>query len=132
MSQIQYNSLMSNLLNQKHTLAKLRAELEERRGRIYQCCRKLGHLAHNCRNKNKEKKGKPIPQNRFEVIVSRIMQCGVKEKVKVRKQETVEERVQCFRCWRIGHYKWECPDTKEKKKRRSEEAVYAVSLQKMQ
>ena len=40
--------------------------------------------------------------------------------------------MQCFRCWRIGHYKWECPDTKEKKKRRSEEAVYAVSLQKMQ
>jgi len=123
---------MSNLLNQKHTLAKLRAELEGRKGRIYRCCRKFGHLAHNCRNKNKEKKGKPIPQNRFEVIVSRIIQCGVKEKVKVRKQETVEEGVQCFRCRRMEHYKWECPDTKEEKKRRSEEAVHAVSLQKVQ
>jgi len=43
------------------------------------------------------------------------MQCGVKEKVEVRKQETVEERVQCFRCQRIGYYKWECPVTKEEK-----------------
>jgi len=34
MSLQQYNSLMSNLLNEKHTLAKLRAELEERKGKI--------------------------------------------------------------------------------------------------
>ena len=40
--------------------------------------------------------------------------------------------MQCFRCWRIGHYKWGCPVTKEKKKRRSKEAAYAVSLQKTQ
>jgi len=60
MSQKQYNSLMSNLLNQKHALAKLKAELERRRERIYQCCRRFGHLARNCRNKNKEEKGKLI------------------------------------------------------------------------
>ena len=60
------------------------------------------------------------------------MQCGVKEKVEIRKQETVEEGVQYFRCWRIGYYKWECPVTKEEKKRRSKEAAYAVSLQKAQ
>ena len=60
------------------------------------------------------------------------MQCGVKEKVKIRKQEIVEEEVQCFRCRRIEHYKWECPVTKEVKKRRSKKAVYAISLQKMQ
>ena len=37
-----------------------------------------------------------------------------------------------FRCWKIGHYKWECPVTKEKKERKSKEAVCAVSLQKVQ
>ena len=107
---------MSNLLNQKHTLAKLKAELEGRRKRICQCCRRFGHLACNCRNKNEEEKGKSILQNRFEVIASRVMQCGVKKKVEIRKQETVEEGVQCFRCWRIGHYKWKCPVTKEERK----------------
>jgi len=115
MSQTQYNSLMSNLLNQKHALAKLKAELEGRRERICQYCRRFGHLAHNCKNKNEEEKGKSILQNRFEMIASRVMQCGMKEKVKIRKQETVEEGVQYFRCWRIGHYKWECLVTKEEK-----------------
>jgi len=123
---------MSNLLNQKHALAKLKAELEGRRERIYQCCRRFGHLVYNCRNKNEEEKGKSILQNRFEVIASRVMQCGVKEKVEIRKQETVEEGVQCFRCWRIEYYKWECPVTKEEKERRSKEAAYVVSLQKVQ
>jgi len=60
------------------------------------------------------------------------MQCGVKEKVEIRKQEIVEKRVQCFRCRRIGHYKWECPVTKEEKERRSKEAACAISLQKAQ
>jgi len=32
----------------------------------------------------------------------------------------------------MGHYKWECPNIKEKKKRRSEKAVCIVSLQKAQ
>jgi len=95
---------MSGLFNQKHTLAKLRAELEERRGRICRCCKKFGHLAHNCRNEKKKVKGKPISQNKFEVIASRMMQCGVREEIKVRKQEMVEE-VKCFRCWGVEHYK---------------------------
>jgi len=56
----------------------------------------------------------------------------MREEVKVRKQKTVEEEVQCFRCWRIGHYKWECPNIKMEKERRSKEAAYAISLQKMQ
>jgi len=93
MSQTQYNSLMSNFLNQKHALAKLKAELERRREKIYRYCRRFRHLACNCRNKNAKEKGKSILQNRFEVIVSRVMQCGVKEKVEIRKQETVEEGV---------------------------------------
>ena len=73
MSQSQYNSLMSGLLNQKYALAKLRAKLEGKRERIYQYCKKFGHLFHNYRNKKKKVKGKPISQNKFEVIVSSVM-----------------------------------------------------------
>ena len=51
--------------------------------------------------------------------------------MEIRKQETVEERVQCFRYWRIAHYKWECPVTKKEKERRSKKAAYTVSLQKV-
>ena len=42
-------------------------------------------------------KEKLIFQNKFEVIVSRVIQCGVREEVKVRRQEIVEE-IRCFRC----------------------------------
>jgi len=130
---LKYQHDVSNTIQLSHEqFAQPKAELEGRRERICWCCRRFGHLAHNCRNKSEEEKGKSILQNRFEVIASRVMQCGVKEKVEIRKQETVEEGVQYFRCWRIGYYKWECPVTKEKKKRRSKEAAYAVSLQKAQ
>jgi len=57
------------------------------------------------------------------------MQCGVKEKVKVRKQNTVEEGIQCFRCWGVEYYKWECPNIKvEEERRRSREVMYVISL----
>ena len=118
MSQSQYNSLMSGLLNQKHALTKLRVELKGRKEKMCWCYRKFGHLAYNCRNKRGEIKRKPIPQNKFEIIASRVMQCGVGGEVKVRRQEVVKE-VQCFRCKGIGHYKWECPNIEvEKEKRR--------------
>ena len=133
MSLEQYNSLMSSMLNQQCALTKLRAEIGGRKGRMCWECRKFGHLAHNCRNKKEEIKRKLVPQNKFEVIVSRVMQCRVKEEVKVRKQETVEEGVQCFRCWGVGHYKWECPNIKvEKERKRSGEVVCVVSPQKAQ
>ena len=65
-------------------------------------------------------------------MASRVMQCEVREEVKVRKQETVEKGVQCFRYWGVGYYKWECPNIEvEKKRRRSEEVAHAVSLQKV-
>jgi len=38
MSQTQYKTLMSNLLKQKHSLAKLREELEGREGKLCRCC----------------------------------------------------------------------------------------------
>ena len=92
MSLEQYNSLIGSMLNQWHALAKLRAEIERRKGRVCWGCKRFGHLAHNYRN-IKEAKEKPVPQNRFEVIASRVIQCGVRKEAKVRRQEIVEEGV---------------------------------------
>jgi len=62
------------------TLTKLRAKLERREERKYFDYKRFGYLACNCRNKNEEKKGKPIPRNKFEVLLSRVMRYGVREK----------------------------------------------------
>jgi len=75
---------MGSMLNQQHALAKLKAEIEGREGRVCWRCRRFGHLARNCRNM-KEAKGKLVPQNRFEVIMSRVMQCGARKQAKVRR-----------------------------------------------
>ena len=100
----QYNSLISKILNQQHALAKLRAEIEGREGRVYWRCKKFRHLACNCRNKKGKEKEKSIPQNKFEVIASRVMKCRVREEVKVRRQEMIE-KVKCFRYWSVRHLK---------------------------
>jgi len=92
MSLEQYNSLIGSMLNQWHALAKLRAEIERRKGRVCWGYRRFGHLAYNYRN-IKEAKEKLVLQNRFEVIASRVIQCGVREEAKVRRQETVEKGV---------------------------------------
>jgi len=132
MSLEQYNFLMSKMLNQQYTLTKLRAEIEGREGRMYWGYKRFRYLVYNYRNKNIEEKRKSISQNKFEVIVSRVIQCGVREEIKVRRQETIEE-VKCFRCWGVGHLKWECPNIEvEKKRRRKEEAVYVARPQKVQ
>ena len=132
MSLEQYNSLISGMLNQWHALAKLRAEIEDREGRVCWGCKRFGHLACNCRNKKEEEKGRSISQNKFEVIASRVIQCREREEVKVRRQEMIEE-VKCFRCWKVSHFKWECPNIEvEKKKRREEKTVYVARLQKTQ
>jgi len=60
MSLEQYNFLMGSMLNQWYTLAKLRAEIERREGRVHWGCRRFGHLARNCRNM-KEAKEKLVP-----------------------------------------------------------------------
>ena len=132
MSLEQYNSLMSGMLNQQHTLAKLRTKIEGRKGKIYWGCKRFKHLAYNCRNKNMEEKKKPISQNKFEVIVSRMIQCRVGKEVKVRRQEIIEE-VKCFRCWGVGYLKWKYPNiVVEKKKRRKKETAYITRPQKAQ
>jgi len=68
-------------------------------------CKRFGYLACNCRNKKEEKKNRLIFQNKFKVITSRVMQCGVREEVKVRRQE-IMEKVKCFRCWKISYLKY--------------------------
>ena len=60
------------------------------------------------------------------MIVSRVMQCGVREKIEVRRYEVVEE-VKYFRYWRVGHYKWECPNI-EVERRRQEEIVACMAM----
>jgi len=118
MSLEQYNSLMGSILNQWHALAKLRAEIEGKKGRVCWGYRKFGHLACNCRNREQEEKGRSTLQNRFKILASRVIRCGLREKVKVRRQKVVEE-VQCFRCRGTRHCKWECPNiVVEKEKRR--------------
>jgi len=89
MSLDQYNNLMSNMLNQRCVLTKLRAELEERERKLCRQCGKFGHLAWNYKREGEQKK-KTEGGNRFKVLKSWVMQCGVKE---VRKQEVMEEKL---------------------------------------
>jgi len=110
MSLEQYNQLMSDMFHQRCALAKLRAELEGRNGRICRKCRRFEHLARRCRGGEEQKKEK-VATNKFEALRSRVMQCGVRE---VRRQEVVRNVVKCFACGEEGHKKWECPRKKEK------------------
>ena len=98
----QYNSLISSMLNQKFTLAKLRAELEERQEKLCYKCKKFGHLTYNCKNKKEKGKRASVPQNRFEMLSSRVMRC----RVEIRRQEGDRkegEAIQCFKCKEEGH-----------------------------
>ena len=112
MSQEQYKSLMSSLLKEKRALAKLRVELEGRKRKLCRSCKGFGHLARNCRNKNEEGKGAATPQNKFEILSSRVMQCGVEERM-VRSVRTSVTR--CFQCGDEGHKCYVCPRKQEKK-----------------
>jgi len=47
-----------------------------------------------------------MPQNKFKVLRSKVMQCGVEERV-VRNVRIVV--VRCFRCREKGHKCRECP-----------------------
>jgi len=57
---------MSDMLNQRYTLAKLRAKLEGREERICRRGGRFGHLAQKCRSGEEQKKEKVVT-NRFEV-----------------------------------------------------------------
>jgi len=114
---------MSDLLNEKCALAKLRAELEERRGKLCRCCKGFGHLTRNYRNKKEEEKGTIISQNKFEILKSKVMQCGVEEKTIRRHKVVVAEY---FKCGEKEHKCKEC-SLWEKRKR----VVHAARPQKV-
>jgi len=67
MSLEQYNNLMSDMLNQRHALTKLRAELEGREGKLCRRCGKFRYLAENCMSGRKQKE-KKAAGNKFEVL----------------------------------------------------------------
>jgi len=83
------------MLKERYALTKLRVELEGRKGKLCWCCKGFGHLAQNCRKQKETEKGVTMSQNKFEVLRSRIMQCGIEERV-VRSTRTVA--VRCFKC----------------------------------
>jgi len=97
---------MSNLLKEKHALAKLREELEGRKEKMCRSCKGFRHLACNCRNKKEGEKRTTVPQNKFEVLGSRVMQCEVEERT-IRRHEVVV--VECFKCGEKRHKCRECP-----------------------
>jgi len=80
MSLEQYNSILSSMLKQKQFLARLREKLKERKRKLCFSCKKFGHLARNYRNIGREEEGKAIPQNKFEVLSSWVMQYGVEKR----------------------------------------------------
>jgi len=72
MSLEQYNNLMSDMLNQRWALAKLRAELKGREEKLCRQCERFRHFAQNCRSGEEQKK-KMVAVNRFEVLESCVM-----------------------------------------------------------
>ena len=102
---------MSDMLNQRCALAKLRAELKGREGRICRRYGRFGHLTWKCKSEEEQKKEKVVT-NRFEALGSQVIQYGVRE---MRRQEIVEEEVKCFGCGEKGHKKWECLNIKKRK-----------------
>jgi len=102
---------MSVMLKEKHALAKLRAKLKGRKRKLCRSCKGFGHLAQNCRNGKEGEKGVEIPQNKFEVLRSRVMQCSVEERV-IRSMRTAV--VKCFRYGEEGH---KCRMYQKKEKR---------------
>jgi len=112
------------MLKERHALAKLRAELEGRERKLCRCYRKFGHLACNYRNERREKKGTAIPQNKFEMLSNRIMQCGAKERV-VRSIRMVA--IKCFKYGEEGQKCRKCPLWVKK-----ERAVYMANPRKAQ
>jgi len=95
---------MSSMLNQKCTLTKLRAELERRPGKLCYEYKRFGHLVHNYRNKREGEIRTLVPQNKFEMLLSKVIRCGVEIR-KQEKERKEEEAIWCFKCRKEGHCK---------------------------
>jgi len=55
---------------------------------------KFRHLVHNCRTKKeKEKEKREKPQNRYEMLITRVVQYRVRDKVEMRQQK----RRECYK-----------------------------------
>jgi len=104
---------MSTLLKEKRALTKQREELEGRKGKLCRSCKGFGHLAQNCRKRKEKEKGAEMPQNKFEVLKSRVIQCGVEGRM-IRSVRVV---VECFKYGEEGHKCREYPQWKRKVKR---------------
>jgi len=72
---------------------------------LYKCCKEFGHLARNCKNKREGGEETIAPQNKFEILRSKVMQYGVEKKI-IRRQKTVV--VECFKCGEKEHKYREC------------------------
>ena len=74
-------------------------------------CGWFGHLARNCRNRElrtlREKRGDEN-KNRWEVLRSRVMRCGVKSVAHPIKEKAQQQR-RCWGCGEVGHRLWVCP-----------------------
>jgi len=96
---------MSSLLKEKRALTKLKEELERRREKLCRKYKGFRYLAQNYRNKEKKEKGRVTPQNKYEVLSSRVMQYRIEERI-TRRQEVVG--VKYFKCGERGHKCREC------------------------
>ena len=63
-----------------------------------------------------------IPQNRFEVLSSRVMKCGVEIERQEGKRKK-EEVIQCFKCKKEKHQWKECQKRRQKGKERVVQVV---------
>jgi len=63
---------MSNMLNQRQALAKLRVELEGREGKLCRQCGRFRHFTQNYRSGEEQKK-KTVVVNIFKALGSHVM-----------------------------------------------------------
>jgi len=88
--------------------------LREERESFVEAAKGSGTWPEIAEKKREEEKGVVIPQNKFEILSSRVMQYGVEKKA-VRSIRTVA--VKCFKCGEERHKCRECPLWERKVKR---------------
>ena len=64
--------------------------------------KKFRHLTHNCRNKEVGEKKTSASQNRFEMLLSRVMKCGLEIR-KQKRERKEKEVIWYFKCREEEH-----------------------------